>query len=381
MKGSKLWLTFFVVAMLVFVTFTPARADTPLPQGLNGEEPDLGNLSLMPDDYVPPEGLMLTDATAPYPLNPINGVWTFNRLPRLFFAHNELATAYKIYMYDVRTTQTLLYTFAGGTENCSGTYCWLKPPTKLKTYKYDEDTGGYYAWRVSARINGEWVHNSTYAYFLVFSKGFTSTFDVNTRGWEAVDGTWNRTPAGLYKTKGIWGTNVSAWNKEYFMENMVLEVRMKRKVEIGSASRIYFFGEPGSTWSLNLWDSGYNFLYYNNGNWELRKFVAGVFSVIDIGVTPYSKPLNWNTFKFWLNNGMIHIWVNDVWLGTFYDNSLIGGAVGLGIYETNQDVSPLLVDYVKVYYSGVYPDVIPQEEIVLNAPDEAVLPNELIEIR
>ena len=374
MKGSKLLMSMLVVVLLLSVSITPARADTPLPQGLNGEEPDLSNSSLMPDDYVPPEDLVLTDAIAPFPLNPAGSIFTFNRLPRLFFAHNEWATAYKIYMYDVRTTQTLLYTFAGGTENCSGTYCWLKPPTKLKTYKYDEDTGGYYAWRVSARINGEWVHNYTYAYFFVFSKGFTSTFDVNTRGWEAVDGTWNRTPAGQYKTNGIWGTNVSAWNKEVFLENMVLEVRMKRKVEIGSASRIYFFGEPGSTWSLNLWENGYNFLYYNNGNWELRKFVDGVFSVIDIGVTPYSKPLNWNTFKFWLNNGMIHIWVNDVYLGSSYDDSLIGGAVGLGIYETNQDVSPLLVDYVKVYYSGVYPDVIPQEEIILTAPESEVSP-------
>ncbi len=370
MRGTKFWLTIFVAAMLVFVTFTPARADTPLPQGLNGEEPDLSNSTVVANDYVPPEDLVLADITAPYPLYPINSIITFNRVPKLYFARNDLATAYKIYMYDARTTSTLLYTFVGGTENCGTGYCWLKPPTKLKTLKYDETSGGFYGWRVSAKINGSWVHNVNYGFFNLLSKGFTSTFDLNTRGWEVLNGTWKRTPAGQYKTNGIPYTYVNAWNKEYFVENMVIEVRMKRKVEIGSFSQIYFFGYPTPFWGGNRWDDGYNFYYFNNGNWTIYKYTNGGSALLTSGITAYDEPLDWNTFKFWLHDGRIYIWVNGIFIMSLIDSSpLTYGAVGLAMYEGDPDLSPLLVDYVKVYYSGSVPDAIPQEEIALDAPE------------
>ncbi len=373
MKGTKLLMSMLVVVLLLSVSVTPARADTPLPQGLNGEEPDLSNSSLMPDDYVPPEGLMLTDATAPSPLNPINGVWTFNRLPRLFFSRNEQATAYKIYMYDNRTTQTLLYTFVGGTENCGTAYCWLKPPTKLKTWKYDETSGGQYAWRVSAKIDGSWVHNANYGTFYVLSKGFTSTFDVNTRGWEVLNGTWKRTPAGLYKTKGILGTNVNTWNKEYFVDDLVIEVRMKRKVETAS-SRIYFLGYPNPRWDKEWWYRGYCFIYYNNGFWSIYKNIENISTSVASGTTVFDESLSWNTIKIWAHNGIIYIWMNGVYIGAVVDSSLSAGAVGLAMYESNPDLSPLLVDYVKVYYSAVWPDEIPLEEIVIKAPEFELSP-------
>lgn len=368
MRGTKFWLTIFVAAMLVFVTFTPARADTPLPQGLNGEEPDLSNSTVVANDYVPPEDLVLADITAPYPLHPTNSVITFNRVPKLYFARNELATAYKIYMYDALTTPTLVYTFVGGTENCGTAYCWLKPPTKLKTLKYNETSGGYYGWRVSAKIDGSWVHNANYGYFYVMSKGFTSTFDVNTTGWEALNGTWKRTPAGQYKTNGIPYTFVNAWNKDYFLENIVIEVRMKRKVEIGTYSQIYFFGYPTPLGSH--WYNGYNFTYFNNGNWTLYKNTDGENSWLTSATTVYDEPLDWNTFKFWLHDGKIYIWVNGIFIMSFEDSSpRTFGAVGLAMYEGNPILSPLLVDYVKVYYSGSVPDAILQEEIALDAPE------------
>lgn len=374
MKG-KILSVMLVVVLLLSVSITPARADTPLPQGLNGEEPDLGNSSLMPDDYVPPDDLIQMDITAPYPLSPTGYLFTFNRTPKLYFARNELATAYKIYMYDVREDSILVYTFVGGTENCGTAYCWLKPPNRLKTWKYDETSGGYYRWRVSAKIDGSWVHNANYGYFYVRSKGFTSTFDVNTNGWEEINGTWKRTPAGQYKTNGILGTNVSAWNKDKFVENMVLEVRMKRKVETGSSSGILFFGYPYPLWgTTNRWYDCYNFMYYNNHDWSLYKYIDGVSTYMTSGWTSYDEPLDWNTFKFWLHDGKIYIWVNGIYVAVVSDTSLSGGAVGLAMYESDSALSPLLVDYVKVYYSGVFPDEIPQEEIVLKAPEFELSP-------
>ena len=40
MKGSKLLMSMLVVVLLLSVSVTTARADTPLPESLNGEEPD-----------------------------------------------------------------------------------------------------------------------------------------------------------------------------------------------------------------------------------------------------------------------------------------------------------------------------------------------------
>ena len=127
---------------------------------------------------------------------------------------------------------------------------------------------------------------------------------------------------------------------------------------------------PTPFWGSNRWDDGYNFYYFNNGNWTIYKYTNGGSALLTSGITAYDEPLDWNTFKFWLHDGRIYIWVNGIFIMSLIDSSpRTYGAVGLAMYEGDPDLSPLLVDYVKVYYSGSVPDAIPQEEIALDAPE------------
>jgi hypothetical protein len=336
---------------------TLARGESTLPQM---SEEDILHLlesaTFMPDDYVPAQDQAMTDATAPYPLSPIHLSKIQTRLPKLYFSHNPLATKYRIRMVDMVSGEW--NEFVGGTENCEIAYCWLQPTTKLKIFTQAATSGGVYGWFVDAKIGGSWVEGTTGFIFVVMSTGFTSTFDLDTKKWEVVNGTWTRTSSGFYKTLGELGTSVNTWRRDYFYrEGLTVEVRMKRKVELTS-SRIYMLGDASRLQSDNHWRSGYMFNYFNNGHWSLMKDVAGEESLIVSGDSPYAKALDWNTFKFWFSGDNIYMWFNDIYIGTYADTDLGSGAVGLAMAENIEGISPLLVDYVKVYYSVNMPQAI-----------------------
>jgi hypothetical protein len=349
-----------VVLLVLSFTISTVGADTVSPQvNSSNEQPELSSTTPIPDDYVPSEDLILPNVTPPYPLTPMGNQWTTNRYPRLYFAKNELATAYKIYMYDRRDdSPVLLYKYKGGADNCGTSYCWLTPTTKLKPWKYDSDSGGYYSWSVSAKVDDTWTTESVQGYFYVMSTGKSSSFDVHTKGWEALTGTWFRNSKGYYKTLGILNTNATTWRKEYFTENVVIEVRMKRKEETFSLNRIYFMGYPDPLGATNLWNNGYCLDYLNTGAWLLRKIDDGVSSNITSGSTEYTEIADWNTFKIWVHDGHIYLWFNDVYMGQYTYSGSSYGAVGLSMYELAPSVSPLLVDYFNVYYSPTLPQAI-----------------------
>ncbi|NTW08673.1 MAG: hypothetical protein HGA28_03795 [Anaerolineaceae bacterium] len=362
MKVSRLIVTIILVVVFIFTSVTPARADAqPQAEGGSVEGPDLNSSNVVTDDYIPQEDDFTVDATPPYPLAPKNLDRVYNVTPRLIFSHNPAATAYKIYMYDIRSaTPTLVYTYKGGLENCATNYCWLQPPNRLQVYKSGKSSGGYYRWKVEAKIGSNWVESFSFGYFYVLSKGYTSTFDVDTKGWEIINGTWTRTSSGYYKTKGGTYTNVNSWRREYFLDGVVIEARIKRKGDSILANRIYFFGSPYDLWSSNVWQDGYSFVYYNNGSWALYKYLSGASSLLASASTPYAETSDWNTFKIWVRDSVIYIWINGVYITGVEDASVLdGGAVGLAMYEDEIFETPLLMDYVKVYYSVYWPAEVP----------------------
>ena len=367
MKRLKLMLSILIFVGVFFSVVAPVQADTPPPEKARAEGPDLSFSTLVDDDYVPSDDLLSPDVTTPYPVSPSGSNYTFNLTPKLYFSKNSSATAYKIYMYDFKTTLTLLYTYVGGTENCGSGYCWLQPPTKLKVYKYDQTMGGYYAWKVEAMIGNSWVPNETYGTFYVMSSGFTSTFTYDSKGWKVLNGEWTLTSKGYYKTLGIPMSIANTWRKELFLNNMVIEARVKRKVETGSSTRILFFGYPNLLGN-GYWSNAYTFYYYDDGVWELSKYISGVKTTLATAGTTYAEINGWNTFKIWVHDHYISLWINDIYITTVYDSARSYGAVGLAMYEGNPDISPLLVDYVKVYYSAVAPYEIPEESGVPLAP-------------
>jgi len=322
----------------------------------------------LPLDQPVEEGGMTTDDFEP--MDEIGVDFTFKPLspagqsitsltPKYYFTRYTEVTNYKLEVrnfYSDAVVFTYPFSFPG-TATCTTAYCWVQPSTSLKVWKSGSEAGGYYVWRVAAKVGTSWVW-STEVMFQVNSKGFTSTFDSNTSNWKVLSGTWTRVDPGYYKTSGVLGGTVYAQNRFYFLDNSVYEVRMKRKTEVGSRNYIYFMGIPGAL-SGGHWFSGYVLEYWNTNGWNLYKLSNYTPQLIYSGTSSYLEPLGWNTFKIWRNYPNIYIWFNGVYIGSFEDTFRTEGLVGIGMEEMIAGASPLLVDYAKVYYSGTAPENIP----------------------
>jgi hypothetical protein len=360
MKRFTIIISALAVIMLLALPTAQVAANSdyqgpPPPEAVDMTVPDLSAANQVP---ALPEGEILLDV-APVPLQPAGGRWTYNKTPTFYFTKNLSATDYRIWVYDVRGTSKLLYIYDGA-YTCGTAYCWMKPTTALKPWEYYKN--GNYSWTVEALVGGTWYYYG-WANFLVISTGFDTQFTTDAGKWMVVNGTWSITSKGYYKTNGLTGTNVSIMHKQYFDdEGYVFEVRYKRKVETGTATRFYIDGEPHPLWGTNRWEHGYNFITWNTGAWDFGRDQSGSYTVLYSGTSPNFEPLNWNTVKIWVRHDYIYVWLNGIYIGTFTAPLFDGGFVGIGMYEGSSDVSPLLIDYARVYYSAVWPEEIPLTE-------------------
>ncbi len=342
-----------VIGLVLSVTSAPVLADAN-PEGLLADQPvEEGGIT---SDAFIPEGEIGVDFEFE-PLSPTEGQITHSLTPKYYFSRYPGVTQYKL---EVQNFDEVVFTYPftfPGAATCGTAYCWVQPPNKLSPYKYKSIMGGYYHWRVAAKVGTTWVWSPAAA-FWVLSKGFTSTFDSNTKNWTALNGTWTRVDPGYYKTTGTLGETVYALNQLYFMDNSVYEIRMKRKGEIGSMNRIYFVGDPGNL-TDGHWEYGYVLQYWNTDGWNLYAISGYHPTQLYTGTSVYLEPEGWNTFTIWRDFPYIYIWINGIFIGRYEDSSNTGGYFGIGMFENVAGASPLLVDYVKAYYSGTAPENIP----------------------
>jgi len=377
MFRTKKWLTVLVALVFLAFTFTPALA---------GSQPP-GNMP-PPTDYAPADPAEFTplpvepvtvpsigvDVTYPYPVAPMNNN-VYSRTPRFTFTPRAGASQYHLVVVDTMATpDKLVYDFYG-TGTCNDLICTMQPANALMTYRFEALKGGTYYWAVEAMVGGLWKGLSSGAYFAVLSSGFNSTFDTDTSKWRAINGTWERTPAGFYKTLGVTNQVASAMQKEFFANDYVYEVTMKRKVE-DSYNRIFFQGEPFPLGVDNTWAHSYIFGYYNTGTWALWRYESGTYTELRSGTSPFIRKYGWNTLTVWTDYPYIHMWINGAYLGNVYDNVYDSGFVGVGQYENDSLASALVVNSATLTYSAVAPyaitDVVPGEPLNLprdGAPD------------
>jgi hypothetical protein len=233
----------------------------------------------------------------------------------------------------------------------------MKPTTALKTFQY-MGTGGFYRWQVEAYIEGYWGYTSPEANFYVLSKGFTSTFDLDTKKWMPVNNDWTRTSKGFYKTEGAVGVVTSAMHLELFEDHIVYEVSMKRKVET-EPNFLLINGSPEPMLPNGTWGYADVLEYSNSGTWRILRTVGGLVEQLGAGASPYIVPFGWNTWTVWADYPNIYVWVNGVFVTVITEPNPYVGYVGIGMYKSGSESSPLLVDYAKVYYSGIFPLRVP----------------------
>jgi hypothetical protein len=340
MKRCK-WLWSMLVVMVVLsMSISPASAqDEPVVEG-TGVEPD---------------GIWV-DLDAPKPLSPIDNHRVYTKTPKFLFTRHPEATNYRVIVYPAGDSEPL-YAFPGPAV-CVDKICSLKPTYALKTFQYTG--GGAYKWQAEAYIGGHWQNTSPFAYFYVLSKGFTSTFDLDTKRWTPWVGTWTRTNKGFYKTEGEPGIVSTTMQNELFEDHIVYQARMKRKVET-EPNYLLINGSPEPLFSNGTWGYADVLEYSNSGTWRFLRSIGGSVDQLASGASPYIVPFGWNTWTIWADYPHIYVWVNEVFVTVVTETNPYTGYVGIGMYKSGSTSSPLLVDYAKLNYSGIYPMEIPGE--------------------
>ncbi len=330
MRYLKPVLTAMVVLMILSLNFTTA--------GAQGGEPD-GQV----------------DAAQPVPVFPVDD-FTFKKTPIFQFTEDPSAIKYEIKVSNY-TTGVLLYTFRGA-PNCSpGGICSLAPSYALSP-AIQSELKGYYSWVVrSKRVDGSWSPPSAPAGFVVLKKEVTSTFDALDSKWTALSCAWTVTSAGYMKTKGELFEWCNTVEKHLFTSlvpsvGLIYEVKLKRKGESDSPNTLHFLGIPDPL-VANMWNKSYEW-QVSYGSWTLSKRNNGTLYYIagDDFDSPYS---DWIKLTVWRYGTKIHLWVNGIYLGGFTETSFTYGYMGIGMMEQDTDVSPLLVDSAKVWYSPTPP--------------------------
>ena len=206
MKRSGFCKYVLIVLLILSFTFSTVSADTlppvepgsldedgdtimgevaPLVSHGESEKPDLDQFTLRLDENVPVIDQVTPDYT-PYPSSPFNE-YVLTKTPTFYFYEYSGATKYRIIVIDISTTPKLVYEYTGAPA-CSSGICWLKPDIPLKIFDLSLVKGSY-VWAVKAKAGGEWQNDySGTASFAVYSKGFNSTFDLDTSKWLSVLG-------------------------------------------------------------------------------------------------------------------------------------------------------------------------------------------------
>lgn len=375
MKGAKLVQLLVIMMLVLSFNVQPASAENqpPLGAGSVDEDGDLVVEVLQPFDAEREGGLpgeltfsglleesFSTDEVVgvdTVPVSPVAFAIVKDKTPTFIFSKDGGAGKYQIEVWNA-TTATMLYKFKGSGD-CDATQCSFTPSTKLKTFGQG-GTQGSYAWRVRSKTGISWSSFSSFAGFYVVSNGFNSTFDSHAKNWLATYGDWFRVDKGYLKSNGVLGEYASVMQQEWFEDQFVYEVTLKRKIENNSATysnRIYFLGNPIGDMA-DGWDNGYEFLYYDDGYWSLQVRNDDAVTVIASGNSPYIDPYGWNKLTVLTDYPWLDFWINEEYIGFSYvgDDAVkyTTGYVGVAGYKGLENTS-LMVDKAKLYYSSSFP--------------------------
>lgn len=369
MKSSKILQLLVIVTLVLSFTVTPAAAQFEPQEGTADEDGELvvevlpaasgntglqvgqaGRVDSLPGLLLSQDSIVGVDAI---PLSPTGLEFVQDKTPTLYFTKDAGATKYQIELWDVFKGQVLYSIKSSG--NCTLSECSITPTTKLKNYDITY-TKGFYSWRVRSKTGSGWGSYSAYAYFLVVSSGFNSTFDSHAKKWMTVSGDWFRTDSGILKTKGIANNYSSVLHKELFIDDFEVNARMKAKGGTSQFQGIILAGYPEPLSAIDEWYDGIYFLYENNS--------TGVFIRQDGGNTLWTgwsvdsdlDPTGWNELVVVVDSPNAYFYINGElsWTLIGFSDELALGFVGMTHYKFTSEKAPLSVDWIKLSYT---PDV------------------------
>jgi hypothetical protein len=275
---------------------------------------------------------------------------TYSTKPTYSWSRISGATSYTLSVVDKGTGANILRT------TVSSTYC--SSTTDLCSYTPGRTLliNTNYRWKVAA-VNG----SNSYAFspWRIFTtkQGIDSSFNNTMTGWTAQPGSsWTDFYNSFVQTDGA-ANAYSSINNDGSFSSFTYEVRMKR-VDFsgtGAPSGLIVRGTPTFD-SLNEWDSGYKFLYSQDGTFSVWKRISGVASILQAWTpSPAIISNGWNTLKVTMDTDKMRFYINStlVWSGT--DSSLDTGMVGVQMYQTGTGMgNTLKVDWAKLGMSDYY---------------------------
>ncbi len=183
------------------------------------------------------------------------------------------------------------------------------------------------------------INDSNGQVTLKWQPGGTNTnFDIHEDFEDGIANNWIPTSGYWGVSSNVYGVYSGSESKggAYYNEDFTnYEYEVSMKITSTSTLRragIYFNGNPFFPISFGGgWGDGYLFYYRISGYWSLYKFQCGTSTTL-----VYSKESpkintgeSWNTLKVRVNNGVIDIYINDSLHGSYYDDLLEKGKVGL----------------------------------------------------
>jgi hypothetical protein len=374
MSKTKFVLSLVTVMLILTLTVGPVQAQSDFPPEL-GELPDLSQLTPRDEanpQLVQPIGL---NAGVVAPLSPASQELVYTKTPKFYFTRSFEANRYRVEIFNVVTSEITTLTGAG---TCDSWYCYLQPSTGLKVLDIGLG-GGWYTWRVTARFGETWQAPSSAVMFFVFSKGFTSTFDVNRKGWIDIRDTWTLTPKGQLKTLGGSPSTYASVVQKDYVANFDYSVTMKRKNST-FYNGLILWGFPNPLTTNGFWDDGIYFMISNAGAFLMYKYEGGIYtSISSAKFTTAIKQYDWNTVRIVGNSPYLDIWINGEYLGwidmTDYLYDYDTGHVGITMAKDPAGNDALMVDKASLKADVLRTNLEHDPTMELKpAPDDAVEP-------
>jgi len=319
----------FIPALAASTVFAQAPVSTPYPP------------TMLPDEVTP-------QVLLPYPDYPISE-YVYTKTPTFIILKHPTAVKYKIEVFEF-ITGDLLYAYKAAGE-VHGDQVWIKPPYPLKIYNITGKVG-LYRWRVSAKVGTDWAAPSPQVDFRVATAGFESSFNVDSRKWLPIKGSWSVVSTEYLKNLAGYHYMDSIVQKQLITNNFDLTVMMKiNDLDTGHYAGVIVAGDPATLGPEGEWTWGYYVCYRDDGFTSIyKRDGAGNWETI----FPWTfngmiKPGDWNKIELVLGNNRTELSVlfNDsLWTTVEITGGLEDGYVGIVNYRAGTLKESVRVDWV-----------------------------------
>ena len=179
-----------------------------------------------------------------------------------------------------------------------------------------------------------------------FYEDFTDSIADN---WIPVTGNWNVSNNTYNVTRTTQDVSSSYYN--YDFSNFEYEIKAKKNGGDSCNISMYFNGNPDNLDTYGDWMDAYCLSYCTNSTWKLSKIVNG--NWIDIVGWTYSSAINtgynWNIVKVQYVNGYINVFINNISLGSYFDDTFPSGKIGVKMYDSYSNTVDLAsFDYISL---------------------------------